>query len=126
MGGTLAFVSLLSAHHEWPVDRSRQITLTGTVAGYHWSNPHVRIDLDVEANGTIEKWMVGGSSPQFMTTCGWSKTTLKPGDVITIIGYRYKDGSTAAQMEATVMPNGKKMYYGAPPLHEAQCVPQHA
>jgi len=59
-----------------------------------------------------------------MTTCGWTKTTLKPGDVITVVGYRFKDGSTAALMRTIVLPNGHEMYYGAPPSLKAQCVPQ--
>ena len=77
--GMFVVVSPLLAHHEWPVDRTRVITMKGAVAAYRWANPHVMIDLDVEANGTIEKWTVGGSSPQFMTTCGWNKKTLTPG-----------------------------------------------
>jgi uncharacterized protein DUF6152 len=113
----------LLAHHEWPVDQTRQVTILGTVTAFTWANPHVMIALDVPANGTIEKWTVGGSSPQFMTTCGWDKKKLKPGDVITVIGYRFKDGSNAARMQTIVMPNGKEMYYGAPSLRAGQCVP---
>ena len=120
-GGLLMVASPLRAHHEWPVDLTRTITIKGTVTEVRWANPHVMIYLDVEANGTIEKWTVGGSSPQFMTTCGWNKKTLKPGDVITVIGNRFKDGSNATRMRTTLMPDGKEMYYGAPPLHEAQC-----
>jgi hypothetical protein len=123
VGGMLAIASPFDAHHEWPVDSTKPVTITGTVAEVRWANPHVMFYLDVEANGTIEKWTVGGSSPQFMTTCGWTKKTLKPGDVITVTGYRFKDGSNAARMRTTSMPNGKEMYYGAPPLHEAQCAP---
>jgi hypothetical protein len=59
-----------------------------------------------------------------MTTCGWNKKRLKPGDVITVIGYRFKDGSKKARMQTIVMPNGQEMFYGAPPLQAAQCVPQ--
>jgi len=81
------------------------------------------IALDVQADGTIEKWTVGGSSPQFMTTCGWDKKKLKPGDVITVTGYRYKDGSNAALMQTILMPSGKEMYYGAPPTRASACVP---
>src|SRR5262249_4110926 len=121
--GALAAASPLLAHHEWPVDQTRQITVLGTVTAFTWGNPHVMIALDVQANGTIEKWTVGGSSPAFMTTCGWDKKTLKPGDVITVIGYRFKDGSSAARMQTIVMPNGKEMYYGAPPPQVAHCVP---
>ena len=124
--GAVVAASPLLAHHEWPVDRTKRVTIQGTVTAFTWANPHVMIALDVEANGTNETWKVGGSSPQFMTTCGWNKKTLKPGDVITVIGYRFKDGSNAARMQAIVMPNGKEMYYGAPPLHESQCVPPPA
>jgi len=119
--GFVVAANPLLAHHQWPADHTTRIKLHGTVTAFTWANPHVMIALDVDAKGTIEKWTVGGSSPQFMTTCGWNKKSLKPGDVITAVGYRFKDGSTAAQMQSTTMPNGKEMFYGAPPLHAAQC-----
>ncbi|HKE86943.1 MAG TPA: DUF6152 family protein [Vicinamibacterales bacterium] len=112
----------LLAHHEWPVDQTRQVTVQGIVTAFTWANPHVMIALDVQADGTIEKWKVGGSSPKFMATCGWDKKTLKAGDVVTVVGYRFKDGSNAARLQTLVMPNGKEMYYGAPT--SAQCVPR--
>jgi hypothetical protein len=112
----------LLGHHEWPVNLTKLITLHGTVTAVTWVNPHVMIALDVQVNGRTEKWTVGGSSPQFMTTCGWTKNSLKPGDVITVFGYRFKDGSQTARMSTTVMPNGKEMFYGAPPGLTAECV----
>ena len=60
--GALVAASPLLAHHEWPVDRTKQITVTGTVTAFTWADPHVMIALDVQANGTIEKWKVGGSN----------------------------------------------------------------
>jgi hypothetical protein len=122
--GALMAASPLLAHHDWPTDRTRLITVKGTVTAFRWADPHVMITLDVEANGIIEKWTIGGSSPQFMTTCGWNKKTLKRGDVLTVIGHRFKDGSNAVRMQTIVMPNGKEMYYGAPPRHADQCVPR--
>src|SRR5262245_49570494 len=95
---SLVVASPLLAHHEWPIDRTQRITLRGTVTAITWANPHVMIALDVESNGSVEHWRVGGSSPQFMATCGWTKKTLSPGDAITVIGYRFKDGSTAMLM----------------------------
>jgi Family of unknown function (DUF6152) len=121
--GALVATSPLLAHHEWPIDQTKQVTIHGTVTAFTWANPHVMIALDVEANGTIEKWKVGGSSPQFMATCGWGKKALKAGDVITVVGYRFKDGSNAARLRTILMPNGKEMYYGAPPSRAAECVP---
>ena len=121
--GAVVTASPLLAHHDWLVDRNTQVTMTGTVTAFSWGNPHVMIALDVQSNGAIETWKVGGSSPQFMTACGWDKKTLKPGDVITVIGYRFNDGSNGARLQTVVMPNGKEMYYGAPPSRKAECGP---
>jgi len=107
--GTLVAASPLLAHHDWPVDRTRLITITGTVTAFRWADPHVMIDLDVQANGTIEKWKVGGSNKKNSAVNGWDKNTLKPGDVITGIGFRFKDGSNAAQLQKIVMANGQEM-----------------
>jgi Family of unknown function (DUF6152) len=105
----LVGASPLLAHHDWPVDRTTLITVKGTVTAYTWANPHVMIALDVQANGTIEKWKVGGSNKKNSAANGWDKSTLKPGDVITGIGFRFKDGSNAAQLQKIVMANGKEM-----------------
>ena len=98
------------AHHAWPVDRAKEITVKGTVTGFNWANPHVMIDLEVKTDsGKIEKWNVGGPSTERMTGNGWDKNTLKPGDVITGIGYRFTDGSNVVQLQKIVMANGKEM-----------------
>ncbi|RPI48271.1 MAG: hypothetical protein EHM55_25845 [Acidobacteria bacterium] len=118
--GILLAASPLLAHHAWPVDRTTEITITGTVTGYSWADPHVTIALDVEATGTIEKWKVGGSNKKNMAVNGWDKHTLKPGDVITGIGFRYRDRSHAAQLRKIVLPSGKEMdLYGGLAAHPA-------
>jgi hypothetical protein len=98
------------AHHAWPVDRSKEVTVKGTVAGFNWANPHVMIDLEVKADsGKVERWNVGGPSTERMSGNGWDKNTLKPGDVITGIGYRFTDGSNIVQLQKIVMANGKEL-----------------
>ena len=112
--GILAAASPLFAHHSWPVDTSREITVQGTVTGYSWGNPHVMMGLDVrDANGKIEKWSVGGPSVTRMAGNGWDKDTLKMGDVITAMGYRFADGSNVLRLQKIVMVSGKEMFlYG--------------
>jgi len=112
---TLVAASPVLAHHEWPVDRTRQVTVTGSVTAYIWADPHVMIALDVQANGTVEKWRVGASSKKYTAAGGWDRNTFKPGDVITVIGYRFKDGSNMAQVQKVVMASGKKLYYSSRP-----------
>jgi hypothetical protein len=103
----------LLAHHDWPVDRTKEITVTGTVTAYTLGDPHVMIALEVEVDGTVEKWRVGGSSKKNMAANGWDRNTLKPGDVITAIGFRFSDGSNAAQLRKIVTAGGTELYlYG--------------
>ena len=110
----VAAASPLLAHHSWPVDTSRAVTVSGTVTSYEWGNPHVMMGLDVKAeNGTIEKWNVGGPSTTRMEANGWDKTTLKPGDAITATGYRFSDGQKILRLDKVLMAGGKEMFlYG--------------
>ena len=115
--GILAIASPLFAHHAWPVDRTKEVTVKGTVTAYTWSDPHVMIAIDVaSAHRRVEKWNVGGPSMNRMAGNGWDKGTLKPGDVITGIGHRFADGSNVVQLQKIVMADGKEMFlYGRRP-----------
>jgi len=106
----VAGTASLLAHHSWPVDFSREVTVKGTVTDYTWGNPHVMIGLEVRnENGTIEKWSVGGPSTSRMEGNGWHKDSLKLGDVITGSGYRFSDGQRILRLQKIVMPDGKAM-----------------
>ena len=114
--GILVAISPLSAHHRWPVDRSTEVTVQGTVEVYRWGNPHVMIALDVQTDdGRVERWDVGGPSTSRMAANGWDRTTLDAGDVITAIGYQFSDGSKTLRLEKIVMASGREMFlYGRP------------
>ena len=100
----------LSAHHSWPVNNSRLVTVKGTVTEFMWGNPHPMITLEVRTNdGVIEKWLVGGPATNRMEANGWSKTTIKPGDMITGIGYQFADGQKIIRLERVVFADGKEM-----------------
>jgi hypothetical protein len=112
--GIAAAATPLFAHHSWPVDTSREVTVKGTVTGYSWTNPHVMIGLNVQdTSGKMEKWDVGGPSTARMSGNGWDNRTLKPGDTITAIGYRFSDGQNILRLQKVVMADGKEMFlYG--------------
>ena len=100
----------LSAHHSWPVNMSRLVTVKGTVSEFAWENPHPMITLEVRTNdGGIEKWLVGGPAINRMEANGWTKTTVKPGDVITGIGYQFADGQKIVRLEHVVLADGKEL-----------------
>jgi hypothetical protein len=111
----LVFVAVpLSAHHSWPVG-NELVTVKGTVTEFMWANPHPMINLDVRnKDGVIEKWQVGGPAINRMEANGWSKTTVKPGDVITGIGYQYSDGQKIVKLDKAILPDGKEIFlYGS-------------
>jgi hypothetical protein len=100
----------LSAHHSWPVSNDHLVTVKGKVIEFLWANPHPMITLDVQANdGRTEKWQIGGPAIVRMEANGWSKTTVKPGDVITGIGHQYTDGEKIIKLERVVLANGKEL-----------------
>jgi hypothetical protein len=106
--GALVAASPLLAHHDWPVDRTNQVTVQGTVTAFTWADPHVMIALDVQTNGTIEKWKVGGSNKKNSAANGWDKNTLKPG-TSSPNRLSLQRRINAAQLQKIVMANGKEI-----------------
>lgn len=108
--GLLAATVPVAAHHSWPVTYSKLVTVKGTVVSFTWANPHPMIGLDVRADsGAMEKWTVGGPAINRMEANGWNRTTLKPGDEITAVGYQFADGQKIVRLEKVVMPDGREM-----------------
>ena len=100
----------LSAHHSWPVDTSRLVTVKGTVVEVAWQNPHPMITLDVRTDdGQLEKWSIGGPAINRMEANGWTKTTVKPGDMITGIGYQLSNGQKIVKLERVVLADGTEL-----------------
>lgn len=100
----------LSAHHSWPVSFDRLVTVKGTVIEFVWANPHPMMTLEVQANdGRTEKWQIGGPAINRMEANGWTKTTVKRGDVITGIGYQFADGKKVLRLERVVLADGREL-----------------
>ena len=103
-------VAPLSAHHSWPVSYDRLVTVKGTVVEFTWANPHPMMTLEVKNNdGQTEKWQVGGPAINRMEANGWTKTTVKAGDMITGTGYQFADGQKIIRLERVVLPDGKEL-----------------
>ena len=106
----ISAVMPLSAHHSWPVSNDRLVTVKGKVIEFMWANPHPMITLEVQtSDGRTEKWQVGGPALNRMTANGWTKTTVKAGEVIIGIGYQYADGQKIVRLERVVLADGKEL-----------------
>jgi hypothetical protein len=107
----------LVAHHSFSMfEMEKNVTYTGVVVEYMWSNPHVHFTIDVKPAAGVDKvtvgrWDVEGGSTNIMTRQGWNRATLKPGDPITLVGHPMKDGSKGISLFYMIRPDGKRMYH---------------
>ena len=99
----------LAAHHSWPVSMDRLVTVKGTVQKIEWTNPHPMFTVEVRDGSKAETWLIGGPAINRMEANGWTKNTIKPGDVITGIGYQFSDGQKIVRLERLVLADGKEM-----------------
>ena len=112
---TLVLPTGASAHHSFAAefDATKPITLTGTVAMVAWTNPHAHIHVDVSDSGKVTSWDFELGSPNALIRRGWSARTLKPGETITVSGYRAKDGSALANARSVTLGDGRKIFAGS-------------
>ena len=106
----------LAAHHSFAAqyDRTKAITLNGTVTKVEWANPHIYFYLDVKtSDGKVEHWAVEGGAPNSLYRNGWRKDSLQVGNVVTVDGWLAKDGSKLANMRAVVLADGRQVLGGS-------------
>jgi Family of unknown function (DUF6152) len=120
----LATAMPLPAHHAIAAkfDTAKPVTLKGTVTVVDWANPHVHVFVNVPEGIGMTNWAVELESPVDLQRGGWTRTTLKPGDAITVQGISARDGSKQAWGNSVVMDDGGKRVFvlGAQPVRQAQ------
>ena len=104
------------AHHGFSVefDKDSPLTLTGTVTKMEFMNPHIYFYVDVKGkDGKVVNWAFEGGPPNVIYRQGWRKDTLKPGDVVTVKGFRAKDGTHLGACSTVKLPDGREISAGS-------------
>jgi len=104
------------AHHAFSAefDANKPIQLEGVVTRMEWINPHAWIHIDVKKpDGTVEKWMIEGGTPNTLLRRGFTKNSLLPGTAIKVDGYQAKDGSMKGNGRDLTLPDGRKLFLGS-------------
>jgi len=115
--GTLLLLAAarVLAHHAFAAeyDAEKRVTVSGTVTRFEWTNPHVWLEVaGTGEDGKHTTWNFEMGSPNGMLHRGWRRMELKPGDQVTVEGYRAKDGRNVANARTVTMPDGRKLFGG--------------
>jgi hypothetical protein len=112
----LAGVSL-SAHHSISAefDESKIVTITGTVTKMEWVNPHAHFYVDGEdtTNHRKGEFVCDLTPPAILMRKGWTRNSLKPGDVVTVKGPIAKDNPFSVYGRSVSLKDGAKVFEGA-------------
>ena len=107
------------AHHSFGAeyDANKPITLTGVITKVEWTNPHIHFYLDVkDKDGKVANWKLEGFPPNVLYRTGWKReVTIKPGDTVTVTGWRARDGTNLGHSREVTFADGKKLFSGPPP-----------
>ena len=126
--GLLGYSLLLTelpalAHHSFSAvfDDKKPIKLTGTVTKLEWQNPHTWFYMDVKDDtGKNTNWGMEMGSPNLLIRSGWNRNSMKVGDLVTIEGFRARDGSNNGNAQIVILTNtGQRLF-------TASSVPQPA
>ena len=105
----LAICSTVFAHHGAAAyDMSKPLEMKGAVVTrYLWANPHTLIFFDYKDDkGSTTHWSVELGSPSAVALMGWNRTSLKPGDVITVYMFPAKNGNAVGRINKIVLADG--------------------
>ena len=93
----VAAAAPLAAHHGTSLyDMEKEIVLAGTVIEWSWRNPHTWLTLQVPASeGVVEEWSIESAPPAYMARQGWSESTFKSGEKVTVTIALLKGGQKA-------------------------------
>jgi Family of unknown function (DUF6152) len=110
--GLVAFLAagaLVIAHHGLAAfDQTNKVTLKGTVTAFHFVNPHVVVEFEVKDDkGALQKWQAEMTSAGRLK--GWTATSLEPGNVVTVTGYRAKSGAAFLWVTTLRSSNGVEL-----------------
>lgn len=105
----------VAAHHSFAAqyDRDQPVTLKGKVTRIEWMNPHIYFYIDVvDEAGAASQWSIEGGAPTSLYRAGWRKNSMKVGDLVTVHGYRARNGTKLANMHTAILADGREVFGG--------------
>jgi len=108
---------VLAHHAAAGIDRSKTVTVEGTVKQFKWGNPHAWLDLEVPrtGGGGVDLWILEMTSPAYLVRAGWKATTLKAGEKVKVVARPFKNGDPGGIFVSVTLPDGRTLTEQAQP-----------
>jgi hypothetical protein len=106
---TLAVPAL--AHHSFAMfDMKKDVSMLGVVTEFRWTNPHSWMHLDVtDKDGTKVNWALEMTSPNNLVLSGWRRSSLKPGDKVTVTYHPLLNGKSGGSLVKVVLADNRTL-----------------
>ena len=88
--GLVFAAASVAAHHGFDTeyDAKKRVKHTGVVTQVAWTNPHMRVYIDVTGpDGKVTNWNMELTSPNSIRRRGWGPNDLKKGDKVIFEGF---------------------------------------
>src|SRR5665213_4083547 len=106
-------VTGIQAHHSFAAefDSSKPIKVSGTVTKVQSQNPHIWFYVDVKNDdGTVTNWAFSGGAPGQLMRRGVPRSSIQPGMMVIVEGFKAKDGSNNANGSKVTFEDGRSVF----------------
>ncbi|MEO6151585.1 MAG: DUF6152 family protein [Croceibacterium sp.] len=93
------------AHHSFAMfDMKKDVTTAAVVTDFKWTNPHSWMHVDVaDTRGTKRNFAIEMTSPNNLVHGGWRRSSLKPGDQVTVTYHPLINGKLGGSLVRVVL-----------------------
>jgi len=102
------------AHHSFAAefDATKPLKLTGAITKIEWANPHVWFYFDVKDDtGAVANWAMEMGGPNGLLRAGWTRSSMKAGDIVTVEGFRARSGKNIGNAATVILAStGQRLF----------------